>query len=158
MALGSTWEAKTKMEKPTPKRRTRFLFTPAQHRAQAAAIRAQGVRLDLADTLERVAVMIERATILRSGLLDCPPFNGRGPWAKIDWKQTRKDMPNVERTPAGMQTVIPGCERRTIPKSDSRADASGQALLPFYEPPTQKEKLDRLAAAPIKPRRLSKPR
>jgi hypothetical protein len=62
-------------------------------------------------------------------------------------------MPDIERTSAGFQIVLPGCEKRTLPKSTSAADAAGQGLLDFFTPPTQKEKLDRLAAAPIRPRR-----
>jgi hypothetical protein len=80
--MGSTWEAIAKVEKPTPKRRTRFLNTPAQHRAQAAAIRAQGVRLDLAELLESCAIMIERRAIIDAGLFDNEFFGGRAPWAK----------------------------------------------------------------------------
>ena len=36
---------------------------------------------------------------------------------------------NVERTPAGLQMILPGCERRTLPKSTSRVDGAGQGLL-----------------------------
>jgi hypothetical protein len=38
-------------------------------------------------------------------------------------------MPNIDRTSAGMQMVLPGCERRTLPKSSSRSDETGQGLL-----------------------------
>jgi hypothetical protein len=38
-------------------------------------------------------------------------------------------MSVVERTAAGLQTVIPGCERRTLPNSTTRADENGQGLL-----------------------------
>ncbi len=31
-------------------------------------------------------------------------------------------MSDVERTSAGLQIVIPGCERRTLPKSTTRVD------------------------------------
>ena len=48
-------------------------------------------------------------------------------------------MSVVERTPAGLQTVIPGCERRTLPKSTTRADENGQGLLHFYEPSSLRE-------------------
>ena len=37
-------------------------------------------------------------------------------------------MSEVERTSAGLQTDIPGCERRTLPKSTTHADESGQAV------------------------------
>src|SRR5258706_3943386 len=40
-------------------------------------------------------------------------------------------MSVIERTAAGLQTVIPGCERRTLPKSTTRADENGQGLLHF---------------------------
>jgi hypothetical protein len=62
-------------------------------------------------------------------------------------------MPNIERTSAGFQAVIPGCERRTLPKSNSSSDDSGQGLLDFYRPPTLREKLTALADAPLQPRR-----
>jgi len=41
---------------------------------------------------------------------------------------------NVERTSAGLQMILPGCERRTLPKSTSRVDEGGQGLLHFYQP------------------------
>ncbi len=62
-------------------------------------------------------------------------------------------MPDIERTAAGFQTVIPGCEKRTLPKSRSASDDSGQGLLDFYRPPTLLEKLTALADAPLQPRR-----
>src|SRR3954451_25214844 len=52
-------------------------------------------------------------------------------------------MSVVERTSAGLQTVIPGCERRTLPKSTSRVDEDGQGLLHFYKPPNLGEQLAR---------------
>jgi hypothetical protein len=36
-------------------------------------------------------------------------------------------MSDVERTSAGLQLVIPGCERRTLPKSTSRVALTRQA-------------------------------
>ena len=63
------------------------------------------------------------------------------------------DMPDIERTAAGFQTVIPGCEKRTLPKSTSAADDAGQGLLDFYRPPTLREKLAARADAPLQPRR-----
>lgn len=59
-------------------------------------------------------------------------------------------MTNVERTSAGMQMVIPGCERRTLPRSITRTDDTGQGLLGFYQPPTQREQLDQRADAPLR--------
>jgi hypothetical protein len=62
-------------------------------------------------------------------------------------------MPDIERTSAGFQTVIPGCERRTLPKSTTPSDDRGQGLLGFYRPPTLREKLAALAAAPLRSNR-----
>ena len=59
----------------------------------------------------------------------------------------------IERTPAGFQTVLPGCEKRTLPRSTSAADDAGQGLLDFYRPPTLREKLTTMADAPMQPRR-----
>jgi hypothetical protein len=63
------------------------------------------------------------------------------------------NMPDIERTSAGFQIVIPGCERRTFPKSATASDDTGQGLLDFYRPPTLREKLDTRTAAPMQPRR-----
>lgn len=60
-------------------------------------------------------------------------------------------MAEVERTPAGLQTILPGCEQRTLPNSTTTADESGQGLLHFYEPPTLREKLATRADAPLRP-------
>jgi hypothetical protein len=65
-------------------------------------------------------------------------------------------MTVVERTSAGLQTVIPGCERRTLPKSTTRVDETGQGLLHFYKPPTLREELARRADAPLGPTREQK--
>jgi hypothetical protein len=65
-------------------------------------------------------------------------------------------MTITERTSAGLQTVIPGCERRTLPKSATRVDDSGQGLLHFYKPPTLREKLETLVEAPLQPTRGQK--
>jgi hypothetical protein len=65
-------------------------------------------------------------------------------------------MPEVERTSAGLQIVIPGCERRTLPKSTTRVDEIGQGLLLFYRPPSLREKLARRADEPLRPRRGQK--
>ena len=62
-------------------------------------------------------------------------------------------MPDIERTAAGFQTVLPGCEPRTLPKSTTRSDDVGQGLLEFYRPPTLREKLAILAAAPLRSKR-----
>ena len=65
-------------------------------------------------------------------------------------------MSGVERTSAGLQMVIPGCERRTLPKSTSRVDEVGQGLLHFYKPPSLREKLGTRADAPLRPSRGQK--
>jgi hypothetical protein len=57
-------------------------------------------------------------------------------------------MSDVERTSAGLQIVIPGCERRTLPKSTTRVDEIGQGLLHFYKPPSLREQL-------VRPRRCT---
>jgi hypothetical protein len=51
--------------------------------------------------------------------------------------------------PAGLQIVIPGCERRTLPRSTTRVDYIGQGLLGFYQPPSLREQLDTRADAPL---------
>jgi hypothetical protein len=63
------------------------------------------------------------------------------------------DIPKLERTIAGFQAVIPGCERRTLPKSTRSSDDTGQGLLDFYRPPSLREKLTALADAPMQPKR-----
>ena len=60
-------------------------------------------------------------------------------------------MSDVERTSAGLQIVIPGCERRTLPKSTTRVDDAGQGLLTFYRPPSLREQLANRADAPLRP-------
>jgi len=65
-------------------------------------------------------------------------------------------MTVVERTPAGLQTVIPGCERRTLPKSTTRVDENGQGLLHFYKPSSLREQLARRTDAPLLPKRGQK--
>ena len=60
-------------------------------------------------------------------------------------------MSDLERTPAGLQMVIPGCERRTLPKSTTRVDEIGQGLLGFYKTPTLREQLANRAGAPLRP-------
>jgi hypothetical protein len=64
---------------------------------------------------------------------------------------------SVERTPAGMQLVIPGCERRTLPRSVTRVDETGQGLLNFYKSPSLSEQLAARAEAPLRPSKGQKP-
>jgi hypothetical protein len=65
-------------------------------------------------------------------------------------------MAGFERTPAGLQIVIPGCERRTLPRSTTRVDEIGQGLLSFYRPPSLREKLESRSEAPLRPSRGQK--
>ncbi len=65
-------------------------------------------------------------------------------------------MASIDQTSAEMQMVLPGCERRTLPKSTNRCDGGGQGLLQFFNPPTVKEQLDVLASAPLKGRRAGR--
>jgi hypothetical protein len=65
-------------------------------------------------------------------------------------------MTVVERTSTGLQTVIPGCERRTLPKSTTHVDDNGQGLLHFYKPASLREQLARQADAPLLPKRGQK--
>jgi hypothetical protein len=65
-------------------------------------------------------------------------------------------MTEVERTSAGLQTIIPGCERRTLPKSTTRVDENGQGLFTFYKPSSLREQLAKRADAPLVPKRGQK--
>jgi hypothetical protein len=62
-------------------------------------------------------------------------------------------MQAVDKTAAGFQIILPGCERRTLPKSTSYADYCGQGLLCFYLEPTQQERFSHLIEAPLTARR-----
>jgi hypothetical protein len=72
----------------------------------------------------------------------------------IKWSRNVSD---VERTPAGMQMVLPGCERRTLLRSTTRVDNAGQGLLGFYKPPSLREQLASRADAPLRPSKGQKP-
>jgi hypothetical protein len=63
------------------------------------------------------------------------------------------EIPEIERTAAGFQTVMPGCEKRTLPKFTTASDNTGQGLLEFYSPPTLREMLATRSIAPLQPRR-----
>ncbi|MET4841923.1 hypothetical protein ABIF62_002418 [Bradyrhizobium japonicum] len=65
-------------------------------------------------------------------------------------------MSALERTTAGLQMVIPGCERRTLPRSTTRVDDVGQGLLSFYKPPSLHEQLVCRGNAPLRPRKAQK--
>jgi len=79
-------------------------------------------------------------------------------YATLNLRQSpgSNNMTVVERTSAGLQTVIPGCERRTLPKSTTRVDDNGQGLLHFYKPSSLREQLARQADAPLLPKRGQK--
>jgi hypothetical protein len=66
-------------------------------------------------------------------------------------------MSDIERTSAGLQMIIPGCERRTLPRSTTRVDDAGQGLLGFYKAPSLREQLANRAEAPLQPSRGQKP-
>jgi hypothetical protein len=51
---------------------------------------------------------------------------------------------------------MPGCERRTLPRSTSHVDDSGQGLLQFYKPSSLREQLAHQADAPLLPKRGQK--
>jgi hypothetical protein len=65
-------------------------------------------------------------------------------------------MSGLERTSAGLQMIIRGCERRTLPKSTTRVDEAGQGLLHFYKQPSLREKLESQADAPLRPNKGQK--
>jgi len=66
-------------------------------------------------------------------------------------------MAETERTAAGLQMIIPGCDRRTLPRSSSSASWFGQGLLGFYAEPTLHEKIARLVEAPLTAKKGQKP-
>ena len=49
-------------------------------------------------------------------------------------------MPLTERTAQGEQYVLPGAERRTVPRLPYAAEPDGQLALHFYEPPRADER------------------
>jgi len=63
---------------------------------------------------------------------------------------------SVERTAAGLQMVIPGCEWCSLPKSTTPSNQTGQGLLNFYDPPSLREKIASRVNAPLQPRRGQK--
>ena len=76
-------------------------------------------------------------------------------FAKAMWftsRQRRNAHMSVERTAAGLQMVIPGCEWRSLPKSPTPVDQTGQGLLTFYKVPTLREKIEVRANKRLQPR------
>jgi hypothetical protein len=62
----------------------------------------------------------------------------------------RRKMSKVERMSAGLQIIIPGCERRTLQKPTTPVDESGQGLLHFYRSPTLRESPETRSYAPLR--------
>lgn len=62
----------------------------------------------------------------------------------------------VERTAAGLQMIIPGCEWRSLPKSSTRSDQAGQGILMFYKPPSLREIIEFRANTSLQSRRGQK--
>jgi hypothetical protein len=64
----------------------------------------------------------------------------------------------IERTGAGLQYLIPGTERRTLPKcaKPEHAREGDQYVIPGAEPISTRELLSRLAGKPIQPRRTQR--
>jgi len=61
-------------------------------------------------------------------------------------------MADLERTPAGWQLLISGCEKRTLIRSTTAVDDHGQGLFGYYQPPTDPEILQHKLAAPLRGR------
>jgi len=66
------------------------------------------------------------------------------------------EMADLERTAAGWQLLIAGCEKRTLPRSTTPVDDHGQGLLGYYQPPTDPEILQRKLASPLRGRRAQR--
>lgn len=63
----------------------------------------------------------------------------------------------TERTPQGLQFILPGAERKTAPGVIHSEDAGGQLLLGELAPVTDEERLRHREKAPLAPRRGQKP-
>jgi len=66
-------------------------------------------------------------------------------------------MADLERTAAGWQLLIDGCEKRTLPRSTTPVDDHGQGLLGYYQPPSDSEIMQHKLAAPLRGRRPQMP-
>lgn len=66
-------------------------------------------------------------------------------------------MAKTERTPAGVQYVIPGAERRTAPGSVFSQEATGQLLIAGVEPVSDHDRLRLRAEAPLRGRAGQRP-
>jgi hypothetical protein len=81
---------------------------------------------------------------------------GAGPCATSAFLiNAEPNMSDVECTSAGLQMVIPGCERRTLPTR--RVEDIGQDLLSLHKPPSLREQLETRADAPLRPGKGQKP-
>jgi len=65
-------------------------------------------------------------------------------------------MADLERTAAGWQHLIDGCEKFTLPRSTTPVDAHGQGLLGYYKPPSDSEVMQYKLAAPLRGKRAQK--
>jgi len=68
-----------------------------------------------------------------------------------------KAMADLERTAAGWQLFISGCDKRTLPRSTTMADERGQGLLGYYQPPSVSEVMQIKLAAPLRSKRVQRP-
>ena len=66
-------------------------------------------------------------------------------------------MADLERTAAGWQLLIDGCEKRTLPRSTTPVDARGQGLLGYYKAPSDSELMQHKLASPLRGRRSQRP-
>ena len=66
-------------------------------------------------------------------------------------------MADLERTNAGWQLLIDGCEKRTLPRSTTAVDDHGQGLLGYYKPPSDSENMQHKLAAPLRSKRAQRP-
>ena len=66
-------------------------------------------------------------------------------------------MADLERTNAGWQLLIDGCDKRTLPRSTTPVDDLGQGLLSYYKPPSVSEHMQHKLAAPLRGRRAQRP-
>jgi len=65
-------------------------------------------------------------------------------------------MADLERTAAGWQLLIDGCEIRTLPRSATPVDDHGQGLLGYYQPPSVSEVMQIKLAAPLRGKRAQR--
>ena len=66
-------------------------------------------------------------------------------------------MTDLERTAAGWQPLIDGCDKRTLPRSTTPVDDRGQGLLGYYKPPSDSEVMQHKLAAPLRGKRAQRP-